>query len=62
MLLPPLCGRDREDEIKRLSEKNRHQAEEAERALAAFKEQVEKNQNRMYDDMKQQMAKVRSHI
>ncbi|XP_052261816.1 centrosomal protein of 112 kDa-like isoform X1 [Dreissena polymorpha] len=54
--------RDREDEIKRLSEKNRYQAEEAEKALSAFKDQVEKNQTRIYDDMKQQMAKVEADL
>lgn len=54
--------RDREDEIKRLSEKNRYQAEEAEKALSAFKDQVEKNQTRMFDDMKQQMNKVEADL
>ncbi|XP_052772842.1 centrosomal protein of 112 kDa-like isoform X2 [Mya arenaria] len=54
--------RDREDEIKRLSEKNRHQAEESERALSTFKEQVDKNQTRMFDDMKQQMNKVEADL
>lgn len=54
--------RDREDEIKRLSEKNRNQAEESEKALSAFKEQVDKNQTRMFDDMKQQMSRVESDL
>ena len=54
--------RDREDEIKRLSEKNRHQAEESEKALSAFKDQVEKNQTKMFDDMKQQMTKVEADL
>ena len=55
-------NRDREDEIKRLGEKNRHQAEESEKALAAFKDQVEKNQTRMFEDMKQQMTRVESDL
>jgi hypothetical protein len=45
-----------------LSEKNRHQAQESEKALSAFKEQVDKNQTRMFDDTKQQMARVESDL
>ena len=57
-----MFDREREDEIKRLSEKNRHQAQESEKALSAFKEQVDKNQTRMFDDMKQQMSRVESDL
>ncbi|KAL3875698.1 hypothetical protein ACJMK2_033626, partial [Sinanodonta woodiana] len=54
--------REKEDEIKRLVEKNKQQADHAEKALEDFKLQVEKNQNRMYDEMKQQMMKVEADL
>ena len=58
----PIFYRDREDEIKRLSDKNRNQAEESEKALAKFKAQVDKNQTRMFDEMKQQMSRVEADL
>lgn len=50
-----LCYRDKEDEIKRLQETNKNQLMQSEKSLEEFKLQVEKNQTRMYDEMKQQV-------
>lgn len=50
-----LCYRDKEDEIKRLQEMNKNQLMQSEKSLEEFKLQVEKNQTRMYDEMKQQV-------
>ena len=49
--------RDKEDEVRRLSEIQRQQSERSEKALEDFKAQVEKNSNRMYEDMRQQVQK-----
>ena len=38
-----------------MTEQNKQQAAQAEKSLADFKSQVEKNQTRMYDEMKQQV-------
>lgn len=50
-----VCYRDKEDEIKRLQELNKNQLMQSEKSLEEFKLQVEKNQTRMYDEMKQQV-------
>lgn len=50
-----LCYRDKGDEIKRLQEMNKNQLMQSEKSLEEFKLQVEKNQTRMYDEMKQQV-------
>lgn len=47
--------RDKEDEVKRLQEVNKNQLMQSEKSLEEFKLQVEKNQTRMYDEMKQQV-------
>ena len=47
--------REKEDEVKSLTEQNKQQAAQSEKSLADFKAQVEKNQTRMYDEMKQQV-------
>jgi hypothetical protein len=41
-----------------LTEQNKQQSAQAEKSLADFKSQVEKNQTRMYDEMKQQVNVV----
>ena len=50
-----MFDRDKEDEAKRLEEKVQQQAQVADKALQEFKGQVEKNQSKMYTDMKQQV-------
>lgn len=47
-----VCYRDKEDEIKRFQELNKNQLMQSEKFLEEFKLQVEKNQIRMYDEMK----------
>lgn len=54
--------RDKEDEIKRLQEMNKNQLMQSEKSLEEFKLQVEKNQTRMYDEMKQQMERVETDL
>ncbi|GFS06657.1 centrosomal protein of 112 kDa-like [Elysia marginata] len=54
--------KDREQDISKLKEQKQQQAIQAEQALEEFKGQVEKNQARIYDDMKQQMQKVESDL
>ncbi|KAK3093597.1 hypothetical protein FSP39_017877 [Pinctada imbricata] len=54
--------RDKEDEIKRLQDHNKQQMLASERALDEFKLQVEKNQNKMYDEMKHQMERVEADL
>lgn len=54
--------RDKEDEIKRLQELNKNQLMQSEKSLEEFKLQVEKNQTRMYDEMKQQMERVETDL
>ncbi|CAG2203489.1 unnamed protein product [Mytilus edulis] len=48
--------REKEDEIKSLQEQNKQQTAQSEKSLTDFKGQVEKNQTRMYDEMKQQVC------
>ena len=55
--------RDKEDEVKRLQEVNKNQLMQSEKSLEEFKLQVEKNQTRMYDEMKQQVReKTRKYV
>ncbi|XP_062621542.1 centrosomal protein of 112 kDa-like isoform X5 [Saccostrea cucullata] len=54
--------RDKDDEIKRLQEVNKNQLMQSEKSLEEFKLQVEKNQTRMYDEMKQQMERVETDL
>ena len=54
--------REKDDEIKSLTEQNKQQSAQAEKSLADFKSQVEKNQTRMYDEMKQQMERVEADL
>ncbi|XP_078313645.1 centrosomal protein of 112 kDa-like isoform X5 [Crassostrea virginica] len=54
--------RDKEDEVKRLQEVNKNQLMQSEKSLEEFKLQVEKNQTRMYDEMKQQMERVETDL
>lgn len=53
--MPNVYYRDKEDEVKRLQEVNKNQLMQSEKSLEEFKLQVEKNQTRMYDEMKQQV-------
>ena len=47
--------REKEDDVKRLNDQNKHQAQQAEQALDEFKNQMERNSNRMFENMKQQV-------
>ena len=53
-----LCSRDKEGEVLKQKELAKEQAVQAEKALEDFKQQVEKNQNQIYTDMKQQVRGV----
>ena len=46
----------------KITELKRLQAEQAEKALEEFKQQVEHNSSRMFDDMKAQMQKVEADL
>lgn len=50
-----LSYREREDQIQKLSEVQKQQAQQAEHALEDFKSQVERNSGRMFDEMKAQV-------
>lgn len=50
-----LCCRDKDMELQKQKELAREQAAQAEKALEEFKQQVEKNQNQIYADMKHQV-------
>ena len=54
--------RDKEDEVKRLQEVNKNQLMQSEKSLEEFKLQVEKNQTRMYDEMKQQVREKNQEV
>ncbi|XP_056023139.1 centrosomal protein of 112 kDa-like isoform X2 [Ostrea edulis] len=54
--------RDKEEEVRRLQEVNKNQLLQSEKSLEEFKLQVEKNQTRMYDEMKQQMERVENDL
>lgn len=47
--------REREEQIKKLSDVQKQQAQQAEHALEDFKSQVERNSGRMFDEMKAQV-------
>ena len=49
------CCRDKDGELQKQKEQAREQAAQAEKALEEFKQQVEKNQNQIYADMKHQV-------
>lgn len=50
-----LSDREREEQIQKLSEVQKQQAQQAEHALEDFKSQVERNSGRMFDEMKAQV-------
>lgn len=54
--------KEREDQIQKLSEVQKQQAQQAEHALEDFKSQVERNSGRMFDEMKAQMEKVEEDL
>lgn len=57
------CCREREEQIQRLSEVQKQQAQQAEHALEDFKSQVERNSGRMFDEMKAQvLLPLTSHL
>lgn len=47
--------REREEQIQKLSDVQKQQAQQAEHALDDFKSQVERNSGRMFDEMKAQV-------
>lgn len=47
--------REREEQIQKLSDFQKQQAQQAEHALEDFKSQVERNSGRMFDEMKAQV-------
>lgn len=47
--------REREEQIQKLSDVQKQQAQQAEHALEDFKSQVERNSGRMFDEMKAQV-------
>ena len=53
-----LSFREREDQIQKLSEVQKQQAQQAEHALEDFKSQVERNSGRMFDEMKAQVKLI----
>ncbi|XP_051987687.1 centrosomal protein of 112 kDa-like isoform X2 [Xyrauchen texanus] len=54
--------RDREEQLVRLRDSHRQQAQQAEAALENFKKQVELSSEKTYSDMKQQMEKVEADL
>ncbi|KAJ8036850.1 hypothetical protein HOLleu_17494 [Holothuria leucospilota] len=50
------------DEISKLKEFQKLQTQQAERTLEEFKSQVERNSGKMFDEMKEQMAKVEADL
>ncbi|XP_067233561.1 centrosomal protein of 112 kDa isoform X1 [Chanodichthys erythropterus] len=54
--------RDKEEQLVRLRDSQRHQAQQAESALENFKKQVELSSEKTYADMKQQMEKVEADL
>ena len=60
--MPNVYYRDKEDEVKRLQEVNKNQLMQSEKSLEEFKLQVEKNQTRMYDEMKQQVREKNQEV
>ncbi|KAL1277486.1 hypothetical protein QQF64_024159, partial [Cirrhinus molitorella] len=53
---------DKEEQVVRLRDSQRHQAQQAESALENFKKQVELSSEKTYADMKQQMEKVEADL
>lgn len=51
-----LCYRDKEEQLVRLRDSQRLQAQQAESALENFKKQVELSSEKTYADMKQQVS------
>uniref|UniRef100_A0A8C2G1J7 Centrosomal protein 112 n=1 Tax=Cyprinus carpio TaxID=7962 RepID=A0A8C2G1J7_CYPCA len=56
------CCRDKEEQLVRLRDSQRRQAQQAESALESFKKQVELSSEKTYADMKQQMEKVEADL
>ncbi|XP_073246209.1 centrosomal protein of 112 kDa-like [Porites lutea] len=54
--------KERDDQVQKLSEVQKQQAQQAELALEDFKSQVERNSGRMFDEMKAQMEKVEEDL
>uniref|UniRef100_A0A9J8AY41 Centrosomal protein 112 n=1 Tax=Cyprinus carpio carpio TaxID=630221 RepID=A0A9J8AY41_CYPCA len=54
--------RDKEEQLVRLRDSQRRQAQQAESALESFKKQVELSSEKTYADMKQQMEKVEADL
>lgn len=56
-----VCFRDKEEQLVRLRDSQRHQAQQAESALENFKKQVELSSEKTYADMKQQVSQGHLH-
>lgn len=56
-----MCFRDKEEQLVRLRDSQRHQAQQAESALENFKKQVELSSEKTYADMKQQVSRGHLH-
>nr|XP_014341693.1 PREDICTED: centrosomal protein of 112 kDa isoform X2 [Latimeria chalumnae] len=54
--------REKEEQLTRLKEMQRLQAQQADAALEEFKQQVERNSEKVYTEMKQQMEKVEADL
>ena len=48
--------REKEDDLSRVLENQKHQSVQSEQALDDFKSQVERNSSKMYSDMKSQVS------
>uniref|UniRef100_A0A673IIB7 Centrosomal protein 112 n=1 Tax=Sinocyclocheilus rhinocerous TaxID=307959 RepID=A0A673IIB7_9TELE len=55
-------NKDKEEQLVRLRDSQRHQAQQAESTLESFKKQVELSSEKTYADMKQQMEKVEADL
>ena len=55
VVTPLYILREREEQIQKLSDVQKQQAQQAEHALEDFKSQVERNSGRMFDEMKAQV-------
>ncbi|XP_038047309.1 centrosomal protein of 112 kDa-like [Patiria miniata] len=54
--------RDKDEQLEKFAELRKMQSQKAEKALEEFKQQVEHNSSRMFDDMKAQMQKVEADL
>ncbi|KAM8945721.1 centrosomal protein of 112 kDa [Pelodytes ibericus] len=54
--------KEREEQLRNVTEMHRVQAQQADAALEAFKQQVESNTEKVYSDMRQQMEKVEADL